>query len=263
MTSQQASAHRVEVIVEDRGAQGNVAFVTYDRSRKLNALSSAALTDLIETFGRLSEAPALRCIVLGGTGKAWVGGADIAEMAGLTPETGRAFIGRVHGICQAIRDCPVPVIAALNGWCLGAGPEIAAACDIRVASDRAVFGMPEVKVGVPSVVEAALLPRLIGWGRTADWLLVGNNIDALTAERWGLVEAVVPHDQLDSAVRRRVDAIVDNAPTAIRLQKALMRRWEELPLAQAIEAGIDAFAESIESGEPAERMGAFVRRKAS
>jgi enoyl-CoA hydratase/carnithine racemase len=123
--------------------------------------------------------------------------------------------------------------------------------------------MPEVKVGVPSVVEAALLPRLIGWGRTADWLLVGNNIDALTAERWGLVEAVVPHEQLDAAVRRRVDAIVDNAPTAIRLQKALMRRWEELPLTQAIEAGIDAFAESIESGEPAERMGAFVRRKAS
>jgi enoyl-CoA hydratase len=256
-----ADTHRVEVVVEDRGTKGNVAFVTYDRSRKLNALSSPALTDLIETFTRLSQAPALRCVVLGGTGKGWVGGADIAEMVNLDPERGRAFIGRVHGLCQAIRDCPVPVIAALNGYCLGAGPEIAAACDIRVSSDRAVYGMPEVKVGVPSVVEAALLPRLIGWGRTSEWLLVGNNIDAVTAERWGLVEAVVPHEQLDAAVRQRVDAIVDNAPQAIRIQKALMRRWEELPLDQAIQAGIDAFAESLATGEHKERMGAFVKRK--
>jgi enoyl-CoA hydratase/carnithine racemase len=253
--------HRVEVVVEDRGHDGNVAFVTYDRSRKLNAVGSAGLADLRETFHRLSQAPALRCVVFGGTGKGWIGGADIAEMAALTPAAGREFISGIHHLCEAIRDCPAPVIAAVNGFCLGAGPEIAAACDIRIASDRAVFGMPEVKVGVPSVVEAALLPRLIGWGRTADWLLVGHNIDAATAERWGLVQEVVPHAELEAAVRRRVDAIVANAPRAMRLQKKLMRRWEELPLGKAIEAGIDAFEESLATGEHRERMGAFLARR--
>ena len=258
------SVHKVDISWERRPT-GNVAHLVYDNARRLNVLGPPGLLDLTEAFLALSREDDLRCIVFSGAGgRAFIGGADINHMAAMKhPDDGRRFITMIHQLCQAIRDCPVPVICKMEGYTLGAGLEVAAACDFRLAADNAHFGMPEVKVGVPSVVEAALLPRLIGWGRTADWLLVGNNIDALTAERWGLVEAVVPHEQLDAAVRRRVDAIVDNAPTAIRLQKALMRRWEELPLAQAIEAGIDAFAESIESGEPAERMGAFVRRKAS
>src|SRR5439155_144470 len=96
----------------------------------------------------------------------------------------------LHGVIAAIRTIPVPVIARINGYCLGAGPEVAAGCDLRVASDNAFFGMPEVKVGIPSVIEAALLPRLIGWGATAELVLLGENIDAAEALRIGLVSKV-------------------------------------------------------------------------
>ena len=99
----------------------------------------------------------------------------------MNPETARAFLTQIHTMCQVLRDLPVPVIARVNGFCLGAGLEVMAACDMHVASDNAVFGMPEVKIGLPSVVEAALLPQLIGWGRTKVLLYTGDNIDAATA----------------------------------------------------------------------------------
>ena len=138
---------------------------------------------------------------------------------------------------------------------------MAAACDIRIATDDAHFGMPEVKVGIPSVVEAALLPRLIGWGRTSWMLLTAENIGAAKAEAWGLVEEVVPLAKLDEAVERLVAAIVEATPLAVRAQKRLMRRWERLPLDEAVQAGIDAMAQSVADGEHLERMTAFVNRK--
>jgi len=176
-------------------------------------------------------------------------------------EDGRRFITLIHRLCQAIRDCPVPVIARMEGYTLGAGLEVAAACDIRIAADTAQFGMPEVKVGIPSVVEAALLPRLIGWGRTSWLLLTGENIDAATADRWGLTEQVVPAAQLSQAIDSCVNAIVVATPLAVRAQKRLMRRWERLPLDEAVQAGIDAFAQSVSDGEHRERMTAFLNRK--
>jgi len=157
----------------------------------------------------------------------------------------------------------VPVICKAEGYTLGAGLEVAVSCDLRIAADNAVFGMPEVKVGLPSVVEAALLPRLIGWGRTSRMLLTAENIDAATAERWGLVEEVVPAAGLDAAVERCVASIVEATPRAMRVQKRLMRRWERLSIDEGIQAGIDAMAESVADGEHLGRMGAFVNRKKS
>jgi enoyl-CoA hydratase/carnithine racemase len=177
------------------------------------------------------------------------------------PEDGRRFLTMIHKLCQAIRDCPVPVICKMEGYTLGAGLEVAAACDIRIAADNAVCGMPEVRVGVPSVVEAALLPRLIGWGRTSWMLLTAENIDAATAERWGMVEQMVPAAKLDAAIVRCVDSIVEATPLAVRAQKRLMRRWERLPLDEAVQAGIDAMAQSVADGEHLERMTAFINRK--
>jgi enoyl-CoA hydratase len=149
-------------------ARGRVAFVAIDNQRKLNSLSSEVMAEFVATFHGLAADPELRAVVLTGAGdKAFIGGANIDEMAAVTtPAEGRAFILKVHGCCQAVRDLPVPVIAAVNGFCLGAGLEVAAACDMRLAADTAIFGMPEVRLGIPSVVEAALLPGLIGWGRT-------------------------------------------------------------------------------------------------
>lgn len=256
------AAHKVEV-TWDRRPAGVVAHVVYDNARRLNVLNPPALLDLTEAFQSLAREDDLRVVVLSGAGgKAFIGGADINHMATMKhAEDGRAFITLVHKLCQAIRDCPVPVICRLEGFTLGAGLEVAAACDMRIATDTAHFGMPEVKVGIPSVVEAALLPRLIGWGRTSWMLLTAENIDAAKADRWGLVEEVVPAAKIAEAVERCVHAIVEGTPLAVRAQKRLMRRWERLPLDEAVQAGIDAFAQSVSDGEHLKRMTAFINRK--
>jgi enoyl-CoA hydratase len=235
---------------------GSVAFVTLDNAAKLNVLSTPLMEGFAAAMARLSEQHDLRAVVLTGAGqRAFVGGADVNEMARLeTPEAARAFITRVHRCCAAVRDCPVPVIARIGGWTLGAGLELAAACDLRVAVDTARFGMPEVKLGIPSVVEAALLPGLVGWGRTREMLLLGETFDAAAALAMGLVDAVFPLAMLDAAVDARLTALLANGARAVRLQKALIRRWEDLPLEDAVAAGIDAFAAAFETDEPAIAM---------
>jgi len=251
--------------IEER-PRGRVAVVTVDNAAKLNSLSAAVMDALAETFHGLAADEGLRCAVLTGAGdKAFIGGASIDEMAQLaSPAAARAFIEKVHGCCQAIRDLPCPVVARINGYCLGAGLEIAAACDLRLASDHAVLGMPEVKLGLPSVVEAALLPSLVGWGRARWMLLTGETFTAEDACRWGLVEAVYPAEELDLAVDALVTALLDPEPRAVRLQKALMQRWEELPVSQAVAAGVDAFEEAFRSDEPSRAMAAFLaERKAA
>ena len=257
-----AGVHKVD-ISWDRRPGGTVARVVYDNARKLNAVNPPALLDLTEAFLGLAREDDLRCVVFSGEGgKAFIGGADINHMTTMKhPEDGRRFLTQIHKLCQAIRDVPVPVICKAEGYTLGAGLEVAVSCDIRIAADTAWFGMPEVKVGLPSVVEAALLPRLIGWGRTSWLLLTAQNIDAQTAERWGLVEQVMPAAELEAAVERCVESIVEATPQAMRIQKRLMRRWERLSLDEAVQAGIDAFAQSVADGEHIERMGAFVNRK--
>ena len=144
----------------------------------------AALTDQID---RLAQQDGLRALLLTGAGSdAFVGGADIAEMARLDPVTARTFIRTLADLCQSVRRFPAPVVACLHGWCLGGGLELAMACDFRIAHPAAQFGMPEVKVGIPSVIHAALLPRLVGPAHARWMLLTGATIDAPTAHAWGL-----------------------------------------------------------------------------
>jgi enoyl-CoA hydratase/carnithine racemase len=241
-----------------RDARG-VACVTIANAAKLNTLNRAVMSALIDAVEALAVDPALRVVILRGAGtRAFIGGADITEMATLDADSARAFITLVHRSCDVFRRLPVPVIARIQGHVLGAGLEVAAACDMRVAATDARFGMPEVRIGIPSVVEAALLPQLIGWGRTRELLLTGETIDAATAERWGLVEQVVAPEALDAAVERRVSAILACGPRAVRAQKALIQAWENLPIREAIEHGIDSFAASWDSDEPARMMGLFL-----
>jgi len=241
-----------------RDARG-VACITIANAAKLNTLNRAVMTALIDAVGNLAVDPTLRAVILRGAGaRAFIGGADITEMATLDADSARAFITLVHRSCDVFRRLPVPVIARIQGYALGAGLEVAAACDMRVAASDAMFGMPEVRIGIPSVVEAALLPQLIGWGRTRELLLTGETIDAATAERWGLVEQVVAPEALDDAVERRVAAVLACGPRAISAQKALIQAWENLPMQQAIQRGIDSFAASWDTDEPARLMGGFL-----
>ena len=241
--------------------QGRVARVAVGGGA-LNILDTPTILACTAAIERLSHDETLRAVVLTGTGdRAFIGGADIHEMAALDAAGAEAFIGRLHGLCAALRDLPVPVIARVNGYALGAGLEVAAACDLRIASRDAVFGMPEVRVGIPSVIEAALLPGLIGWGRTRELLLLGDTIDAEIALRWGLIERLAAPEELDAAVDQCVRALLAAGARAIRLQKALIRQWEELPLRDAVAAGIKSFAQAYASDEPARMMGAFINRR--
>jgi len=221
------------------------------------------MEELADGIEKLAGDEKLRAAVLTGAGeRAFIGGADVSEMAQLDAASARTFITRLHRCCHALREAPFPVIARIMGYTLGAGLEVAAACDLRVAADIAVFGMPEVKLGIPSVIEAALLPALIGWGRTRQMLLLGETISAAQAGEWGLVETVVPAEELDAAVERCVSSICQAGPGAIRLQKALIRQWEDLPLSAAVQAGIDAFAAAWETDEPRLKMNEFLARLA-
>jgi len=252
----------VHLAVESRGEAGRIATVTVDNPAKLNILDPEGIGSLERILQGLAVDDTLRVVILRGAGShAFIGGADISAMATLDRETARVFITELHRACDAIRRLPVPVIARIEGYALGAGLEIAVSCDLRIAAETARFGMPEVKVGIPSVIEAALLPRLIGWGRARRLLYTGEMIDAGTAEQWGLVERVVTSAELDTAVGEWVTAILGAGPQAIRLQKALVREWEGLPIDAAIQAGIGAFAEAYASPEPADRMPAFLRKK--
>ena len=236
---------------EDRGARGRVARVTLNNPAKLNAMNRALMEAFLDAMARLAQDASVRAVILAGAGtRAFVGGADVRELAALDPARAVEFITLVHRCCHAVRTLPVPVIARIQGYVLGAGLELAASCDMRVASTDSYFGMPEVRIGLPSVVEAAVLPQLIGWGRTRQLLLTGENIDAAKAERWGLIEELVAPEQLDVAVAALVDPIVASGPRAIRLQKQLITDWEDLPLRAAVNKGIACLADAFNTEEP-------------
>ncbi|HKK29231.1 MAG TPA: enoyl-CoA hydratase-related protein, partial [Alphaproteobacteria bacterium] len=186
-------------------------------------------------------------------------GADLNVIAGQDADGAKLFLTRVHRMCQSVRECPVPVIARINGACFGAALELAAACDLRIASENAVFGMPEVNVGLPSVVEAALLPQLIGWGKTKHLVYTAEAIDAQKAMSWGLLESFVPQSGLDAEVERVVSMIVNAAPNAVRLQKDLVRAWEGMGTEAAILEGIRVAERTYRlSNEPADYAGAML-----
>lgn len=253
---------RIVTTLDDR-PEGRVARVTVSNPAKLNVLNAAAMGALAAALQALAGDDRLRVVVLAGDGEhAFIGGADIAEMAAVDRGGARDIITALHGVCDAIRTLPVPVVARLQGWTIGAGLLIAAACDLRVAAGGALFAMPDVRMGIPSAAEAALLPLLIGWGRTRRLLLTGEPIDAATALAWGLVEEVVPSEELTRAVARVVGDVLAAAPQAIRRQKTLLRDWEELLPAAAIARGIEAFADAWETDEPGSRMRAFLAARA-
>jgi enoyl-CoA hydratase len=245
----------------DRDSRG-VVRLTICNAGSLNILGSAVTDDVREGFLALAGDKQIRAVILAGQSeKSMIGGADIKEMAKLDQKSAEAFITRLRDLCEAVRQFPAPVIARLPGWCLGGGLEVAAACDFRIAAHDARFGMPEVRVGIPSVIHAALLPRLIGWGRARWLVMTAENIDAPTALAWGLVDAVAPEGGLDAAVEHTVKALLECGPEALRAQKELLRKWEELPLTESVNLSVGAFGRSFLTGEPQRLMQGFLERK--
>ena len=245
----------------DRDPRG-VVRLTICNAGSLNILGSAVINGVREGLEALAAERDIRVLVVSGQGeKSMIGGADIKEMATLNQAPAEKFITGLRDLCEAARAFPAPVIARMPGWCLGGGLEFAAACDFRIAAHDAKFGMPEVRVGIPSVIHAALLPRLIGWGRARWLVMTAENIDAATALAWGLVDVVAPQGGLDAAVEHTVKALLECAPSALRAQKDLLRQWEELPLRESVDLSISVFGQSYLTGEPQRLMQAFIDRK--
>ena len=229
---------------------GGVARIFLNRPQKVNALDSALLDALAATLASLATDSSLRVVVLGGRGKVFCGGADVNEMADLDPRSARDFIMRIHRACDAMRRLPVPVVAQLHGAVIGAGLELAASCDLRIAAEGTRFAMPEVRLGIPSVVEAALLPRLVGSGRAAWLVLTGEAIDAQRAYEWGLVETLCAVEGLDRTVTATVQQLLAGEREALRVQKELLQMWEEQPLSQSIAASVERFAQAYADAVP-------------
>ncbi len=223
--------------------RGGCAWVTLDRP-PLNLIVPEMIRGIKAAFEELREDPRVRAAVLTGSGRAMTAGMQLQFLRDLTAREAKAFIATLHDAIHTVHEAPFPTVCMMNGHCLGGGFELAMACDMRTAATEALMGLPEIRVGVPSVIEAALLPPLIGPARAAECLLTGESISARQALEWGLINRVAPSAELGQATAELIDRVLDCAPAAVRLQKELIIRWRNTNLRSAVEFGIDAFAQA-------------------
>lgn len=239
-----------------------VATITINRPEKRNALNSATRAELIATLGQLRDDPAARVIVLTGAGeKAFIAGADITEFEGRSAvDQFRVMSGRT--VFDAVERFPKPVIAAINGYCLGGGCELAMACDIRIAADSAKLGQPEVNLGLlPGGGGTQRLPRLVGLGTAYRLLYTGTLIDAAEAHRIGLVDDVVPAPQLRSEVATLALAIAAKSPLALQLIKEAVRASVRTPLDEGLRHERTLFGLAFSSQDKQEGVAAFLEKR--
>jgi len=242
-----------------------VATVTINRPKVLNALDEATLKELDQAFIAFEADPEVKVIILTGAGeKAFVAGGDIAAMQPLGPMAARRFAVMAQDILGRIERFPKPVIAAINGYALGGGCELAMACDLRIASETARLGQPEVNLGIiPGWAGTQRLPRLVGKGRAKELLFTGEMIDAREAWRIGLVNRVVPAAELMEAARELAGKIAGKGQVALRLGKEAVDRGLEMDLARANACEADLFGLCFATEDQKEGMQAFLEKRAA
>jgi enoyl-CoA hydratase len=241
---------------------GGIATLTLNGDKSVNVMGSALVRNLVRELEALRQDASLRLVVVSGPhGGSFQGGVDIAEMARFDADSAREFITSLHQACHGLRTLPVPCIARIEGYCLGGGMELAAACDLRIGARDSRYGMPEVQVGLPSVIEARLLPTLIGWGKTRELLYRGHLVDAQEAHRIGFLQDLAPANELDAMLQLWAEDILRAEPAAIRAQKRLIESWLETAPAVGIQASIDAFSATFHAPAANERLAAFLERR--
>lgn len=240
-----------------------IATVTLNRPEALNAFNSAQLLAVTEVARDLRERRDVRCVIVTGAGeRAFAAGADIKEMANLSPEEGLRFGRRGHAMTAAFELLPQPVIAAVNGFALGGGCELALACDIRVASENAVFAQPEVSLGIPPGWGGSQrLTWVVGPGLASELIFTGRRVNADEALRIGLVNAVYPQAELTEKARELATQIAANAPTAVRSSKALIRMARNDQQESGLEAEAQLFGLAFTTTDQREGMGAFIEKR--
>tara|TARA_Y100001936_G_C15990837_1_gene622218 strand:- start:48 stop:812 length:765 start_codon:yes stop_codon:yes gene_type:complete len=242
--------------------QGKVALGKFHGKGTLNLVDDKVLSDAERTIDELSSEGGVRCLILEGRNEtSFIGGADLKLLRNLTPSSSSTFIRAIHSFCDAIRGADFPVIAKLRGYCLGAGMEIAAACDIRIGDESVKCGMPEVRVGVPSVVEAALLPGLLGSGKAKEIILRGNICGSEEALSIGFLQRMTEASSLDGLVDVIEADILRGGAKAIALQKELFTEWDSLSVNDGIEKGVEIFSRSYQSDEPKVMIDQFFESK--
>ncbi len=244
------------VLYEVKGATG---IITINRERALNALNSTVLDELDKTLDAVNL-DEVRCLILTGAGqKSFVAGADIGEMSSLTKEEGEAFGKKGNDVFRKLETFPIPVIAAINGFALGGGCEIAMSCDIRICSDNAVFGQPEVGLGItPGFGGTQRLPRLVGAGMAKQMIYTGRNIKAEEAYRIGLVNAVYTQEELMTQAEKMASAIAKNAPIAVRNCKKAINDGLDVDMDQAIVIEEKLFGDCFETEDQKYGMAFFL-----
>jgi enoyl-CoA hydratase len=242
---------------------GPTAVLTIDRPQALNALNSQTLDELEGTLARCATETALRCLIVTGAGdKAFVAGADIAEMSRLSALEGLAFARRGHRVLSALEGLAIPTIAAINGFALGGGCELALACDFAYASTTAKLGLPEVSLGVmPGFGGTQRLTRLVGRARAKELIFSGEAVDAARAREMGLVLEVVPPEELMPKCRKVAATIGKRAPLAVAQAKRVIQEGADLPLAAANELERQAFGVLFGTADRHEGMAAFLAKR--
>lgn len=243
--------------------QDQIATVTINNPERLNALDEEHLEGLLDAFRRVATDVSIRAVILTGQGeKAFIAGANIKQMSTMPQEEAMRFARLGHAVGDAIERSPQPVIAAVSGFALGGGCELALACDIRIASTTAIFAQPEVGLGIPPGWGGTQrLPRLVGRGIASELIFTGRRVKADEALRIGLVNAVHEPDSLMSKVRELASSIVVNSPAAVRLSKRLIVRAADAHPSAGLAEEAHAFAESFGSPDQREGMGAFVEKR--
>lgn len=235
--------------------EDGVRWITFNRPQKLNAL----LIDDLEAVTKAMTDPTVtpRAAVFSGAGeRAFSAGMHLDTFADLTPAGARLLIEAVRDTMASVRLAPFPTISAINGHCLGAAFELALACDLRIAVSHATVGLPEIKVGIPSVVDAALLQQYVGLSKAKEMILTGELYPVAEVERYGLFNAVVPAADLLDETRRMLERVAHWTPTVMAAQKRLFEVWQNQPLAQAIEASIEEFAQVFADSATAQQVAA-------
>ena len=243
--------------------KGNIAVATINRPKALNALNSQVLEDLNELVDLVTADEEIRALVLTGAGeKAFVAGADIGEMSTLTKAEGEAFGKKGNDVFRKLETMPIPTIAAINGFALGGGCELSMSCDIRICADTAVFGQPEVGLGItPGFGGTQRLPRIVGMANAMELILTAQTINAARAKEIGLVSHVVAPEELMNKAMELANAIAANAQIAVRQSKAAIRRGLQTDMNTGVAYESEAFALCFATEDQKDAMKAFVNKE--
>ena len=242
--------------------QGAIAVLTVNNPKALNALSPAVLQDIDAAIDSI-DLDTVRCLIITGAGdKSFVAGADISAMVHMSKADACAYSKMGNDLFLKIEHLPIPVIAAINGFALGGGCELSMSCDIRICSDNAMFGQPEVQLGItPGYGGTQRMARLVGAGIAKELIYTAKNLSAQDAYRIGLVNAVYPQEELMAAAEKLAGKIAKNAPIAVRLSKKMINDGLALPIADAVAMESNLFGNSFETHDQVEGMSCFLSKE--